>query len=46
MSIPLDVQTDTGIKRITVDKKGTTVISQSQVIIDPKTFYLKKVIME
>lgn len=46
MSIPLDVQTDTGIKRIMVDKKGTAVTSKSQVLIDPKVFYLKKVILE
>ncbi len=46
MSIPLDVQTDAGIQRFTVDKKGTTVTSKSLIIIDPKVFYLKKVIIE
>lgn len=44
--IPIDVQTDKGIQRIMVDKKGTTVNSNSYIIIDPKVFYLKKVIME
>ena len=46
MSIPIDVQTDAGIQRVTVDKKGTTVTSKSQVIIDPQVFYIKKVIIE
>jgi aminopeptidase N len=46
MSTPLDVQTDSGIQRIVSDKKGITVTSKSPVIIDPKGFYLKKVIME
>ena len=46
MSIPIDVQTDAGIQRIMTDKKGTIVTSKSPVIIDPKVFYLKKVIIE
>jgi hypothetical protein len=46
MTIPLDVQTDSGIQRIIVDKKGTSITSKSQILIDPKVFYLKKVIME
>lgn len=46
MQIPLDVQTDSGIQKIMVDKKGIAVISKSQVIIDPKVFYLKKIILE
>ena len=46
MSIPIDIQTDAGIQRVMVDKKGTTVTSKTSVIIDPKVFYLKKVIME
>jgi aminopeptidase N len=46
ISLPIDVQTDIGIQRIMVDKKGATVTSNNQVIIDPKVFYLKKVILE
>ena len=46
MSIPIDVQTDAGIQRITIDKKGAAVTSKSTVIVDPKVFYLKKVIIE
>src|SRR5688572_29542814 len=46
ISIPIDVQTDAGIQRISTDKKGTTVTSKTPVIIDPKVFYLKKVIIE
>ena len=46
MQIPIDVQTDAGVRRLVVDKKGATVTSNSPVIIDPKVFYLKKVIME
>jgi len=46
MSIPIDIQTDSGIKRITVDKKGTTITSKTSIQIDPKVFYLKKVIKE
>ncbi len=46
MAIPLDVQTDAGIKRMMLDKKGMTVTSKTPLVIDPKVFYLKKVIME
>ena len=46
MQIPIDVQTDAGIQRITTDKKGTTVTSKSPINIHPKVFYLKKVIIE
>ena len=46
MSIPIDVQTDSGIQRVMVDKKGTTITSKTHILIDPKVFYLKKVIIE
>ena len=46
MAIPIDVQTDAGIQRIMIDKKGAVVTSKSPVLIDPKIFYLKKVIIE
>ena len=44
--IPIDIQTDAGIQRIMVDKKGTTVTSKTTIMIDPKVFYLKKLIIE
>ena len=46
MPVPMEVQTDTSIQKIIVDKKGVTVTSKSQLIVDPKVFYLKKVILE
>ncbi len=46
MTVPVDIQTDAGIQRIMVDKKGTTVTSKTPILVDPKIFYLKKVIME
>lgn len=46
MALPIDIQTDEGLKRVTVDKKGVTVTSKSVPVIDPKTYYLKRVIME
>ena len=46
MTVPIDVQTDSGIQRIMTDKKGTTVKSKTPITIDPNVFYLKKVIIE
>ena len=46
MPVPMDVQTDVGIQKVMVDKKGIAVTSKTPVMIDPKVFYLKKVIIE
>ena len=46
MQIPVDIMTDSGIKRINLDSKGTIVTSKTYIQVDPKVFYLKKVIME
>jgi len=46
MSIPIDIRTDSGIQRVMVDKKGTTIASKTSILIDPEVFYLKKVVME
>ena len=46
MPIPIDILTDVGIQRIIVSKKGTTISSSATIQIDPKVFYLKKVIIE
>lgn len=46
MAIPLEVETDKGIQRLIVDKKGVTVNSKRFLRVDPRVFYLKKVIYE
>jgi aminopeptidase N len=46
MPLPMDVQTDSGIQKIVVDKKGVSVTSKTPVVPDPKVYYLKKVIYE
>ena len=45
MSIPIDIQTDSGIQRVMIDRKGTIITSKTNILIDPKVFYLKKVIL-
>ncbi len=44
--LALDIVTDSGLQRITIDSKGTTITSKTPIQVDPKVFYLKKVIME
>jgi len=46
MPLPVDIVTDAGTQRVTIDKKGSTITSKTPVQVDPKVFYLKKVIME
>jgi aminopeptidase N len=46
MPVPVDVRTDTGIQKIIVDTKGVMVTSKSPIVVDPKVFYLKKIILE
>ena len=46
MAVPIDVQTDAGIQKIIVDKKGIVVTSKTPVVVDPKVFYIKRVIIE
>lgn len=46
MAIPLDVVTDAGIQRVTVDSKPLTVTSKTLVQVDPKVFYLRKLVYE
>lgn len=45
-SLPMDIQTDAGTKRMNIDKKGVTVASKITPVVDPKTYYLKKIIIE
>ncbi len=46
MPLPVDIQTDAGLQKINVDAKGATVTSITMIQIDPKGYYLKKVIYE
>jgi hypothetical protein len=46
MTLPIDIVTDSGIKRTIIDAKGTTITSNTPIQVDPKVFYLKKVIIE
>lgn len=46
MALPLEIKTEEGIKRITVDKKGVSMTSKSFVQVDPRVFYLKKLVYE
>ena len=44
--LPLDIITDTGLKHATIGTKGILVNSKTVPVVDPNTFYLKKVIIE
>jgi len=46
MEIPLDVMTSDGLKRITIGKNPQEIISATLPVVDPKVYYLKKVIIE
>ncbi|HPN58186.1 MAG TPA: hypothetical protein PLU11_03395, partial [Chitinophagaceae bacterium] len=46
MALPVEIKTDEGIKKIMVDKKGVSVSSKTFVQVDPRVFYLKKLIYE
>ena len=46
MAIPADIVTDKGTQRIIIDKKGIEVFSKIPIQIDPKGYYLKKLILE
>jgi aminopeptidase N len=44
--LPIDIKTDTGTKRMTLDKKGVTVKTMAPPLVDPDVYYLKRVILE
>jgi aminopeptidase N len=44
--LPIEVQTEKGIQRTVVNKEGVKISSTGWPIIDPKVFYLKRVILE
>ncbi len=46
MLLPIDITTDSGTQRITVDEKGLVVVSKTIPIIDDNAFYIKKITIE
>ena len=46
MPLPVEIVTDRGIQKLVLDKKGISVESKTALQVDPKVFYLKKVISE
>ncbi|HLF46694.1 MAG TPA: hypothetical protein VI548_09725, partial [Chitinophagaceae bacterium] len=46
MPLPVDILTDKGLQRMTIDKRGIEVASKTPIQIDPKGYYLKKMILE
>jgi aminopeptidase N len=46
MAVPMDVQTDKGVQRMMISKKPVAVKSETQPVIDPDGYYLKRVIYE
>ena len=46
MPLPIDIVTDSGLQRLTLDSKDTLITSKTPIQVDPKVFYIKKVIME
>jgi aminopeptidase N len=44
--LPIDIITDAGTKRMTVDSKGLRIDSKIIPVIDPEVFYIKKIILE
>jgi aminopeptidase N len=46
MTIPMEIQTSEGVQKFNFDDKKVTVKSATIPVIDPKVFYLKRVILE
>lgn len=46
MPVPMDILTNKGLQKVMLDKKEITVTSNTILHLDPKSFYLKKVIYE
>ena len=44
--LPVDIATSEGTKRMMLDQKGITIVSNTLPVIDAQTFYLKKIIIE
>jgi aminopeptidase N len=46
MALPMEIMTDKGLVKMTVSKKAILVKSSTQPVVDPNTYYLKKVSYE
>jgi len=46
MPLPVDISTDKGLERLIVDENGLAVKSKTLPVVDPKGYYLKKVIID
>jgi aminopeptidase N len=46
MDVPVEITTDSGTQKFMIGKKAVNVDSKSLPVIDPKVYYLKKVILE
>ena len=46
MPLPMDIATASGVQRLTLDTTATLITSKTPIQVDPKVFYIKKVIME
>jgi aminopeptidase N len=44
--LPMEITTDAGTKRITIDSKGATITSKTLPVLDADGFYIKKIIIE
>jgi len=44
--LPVDIKTDKGTNRMTLDKKGVTIKSLTTPVVDGDVYYLKRVILE
>ena len=45
-TLPIDIQTETGLERKMIDQEGIKIISNTVPVADPKVYYLKRVILE
>jgi aminopeptidase N len=46
MTLPMEVSTDAGVRKIILGKDPVVITSATLPLIDPKVYYLKKVILE
>jgi len=46
MPLPFDIVTDSGMQRISINANGSDITSKTAIQVDPKVYYLKKVIYE
>ncbi|MEO7209806.1 MAG: M1 family aminopeptidase, partial [Chitinophagaceae bacterium] len=45
-ALPIDIQTDSGLKRMIINSKGIYINSTTMPVADPKVYYLKTVLYE